>query len=38
MEDYLDQLPHLEEAIKVIVEAKQLLKVGRFKLTRLVWK
>ena len=36
MDDYLDSFPGLEEAIKVIVEVIQLLKIGGFNFTKFV--
>ena len=36
MDDYLDSFPGLEEAIKVILEVVQLLKLGGFNLTKFV--
>lgn len=36
VDDYLDSFPDLEEAISVAVEVKQLLKLVRFNLTKLV--
>ena len=35
-DDYLDSFPDLEEVISVAVEVKQLLKLVRFNLTKLV--
>ena len=36
MNDYLDSFPGLEEAIKIIVEVVQLLKLGGFNLTKFI--
>lgn len=36
VDDYLDSFPDLEEVISVAVEVKQLLKLVRFNLTKLV--
>ena len=36
MDDYLDSFPGLEEAVRVILEVVQLLKLGEFNLTKFV--